>query len=77
MLDHLCRVPGCVNPFHLEAVTNEENIRRGKKGVLFPGHCVHGHDYTPENTIINKKGRRVCRACKRTRDLRYVKSNER
>lgn len=27
-LDHLCRNPLCVNPAHLEAVTNEENIAR-------------------------------------------------
>lgn len=28
-VDHLCRNPGCVNPDHLEAVTQSENIRRG------------------------------------------------
>lgn len=27
-LDHLCRNPSCVNPAHLEAVTQTENIRR-------------------------------------------------
>lgn len=29
-LDHLCRVPACVNPDHLEPVTRRENITRGK-----------------------------------------------
>lgn len=29
-LDHLCRNPSCVNPDHLEPVTNAENLRRGK-----------------------------------------------
>ena len=29
-LDHLCRVPGCVNPDHLEPVTHAENLRRGR-----------------------------------------------
>lgn len=28
-LDHLCRVPACVNPSHLEPVTPLENTRRG------------------------------------------------
>lgn len=27
-LDHLCRVPSCVNPDHLEPVTVKENNRR-------------------------------------------------
>ena len=29
-LDHLCRVPGCVNPDHLEPVSAAENVRRGR-----------------------------------------------
>jgi HNH endonuclease len=28
-IDHLCRMPACVNPDHLEAVTGKENVRRG------------------------------------------------
>ncbi len=27
-IDHLCRIPSCVNPWHLEVVTIEENQRR-------------------------------------------------
>jgi len=27
-IDHLCRNPGCVNPGHMEIVTNAENVRR-------------------------------------------------
>lgn len=30
-LDHLCRVRPCVNPDHLEPVTNRENCHRGSK----------------------------------------------
>lgn len=29
-VDHLCRTPLCINPDHLEAVTPEENRRRGE-----------------------------------------------
>lgn len=29
VIDHVCRNPGCVNPDHLEAVTNRENTMRG------------------------------------------------
>jgi hypothetical protein len=33
-LDHLCRVRSCVNPAHLEPVTNAENCRRGANAKL-------------------------------------------
>lgn len=33
-LDHLCRVPGCVRPEHLEPVTAAENVRRGRATKL-------------------------------------------
>jgi hypothetical protein len=72
-LDHLCRKPACVNPKHLEPVTERENVLRG----VGPGalnarktHCLRGHEYTPENTYAqtraNKAGvkGRQCRQCK-------------
>lgn len=31
VIDHLCRNKRCVNPAHLEAVTQGENIRRGRR----------------------------------------------
>lgn len=34
VLDHLCRIPSCVNPGHLEPVTPAENVRRGTSSPL-------------------------------------------
>lgn len=31
VLDHLCRVTRCINPEHLQAVTQSTNVRRGNR----------------------------------------------
>jgi hypothetical protein len=65
-IDHLCRVHRCVNPDHLEAVTNRENVLRGEGPTAINAaktHCIHGHEFTPENTITNRLGHRWCRTC--------------
>lgn len=74
VVDHLCRNRACVNASHLEIVTNEENLRRGLGFRLRNGmdaKCIHGHDYTPENTYINPNdpSDRRCRTCARLRQL--------
>lgn len=72
VIDHLCRNRQCVNTAHLEPVTNEENLRRGAGYGLRNGmrkECIHGHEYTPENTYVDPtKGTVRCRACGRARD---------
>lgn len=70
-LDHLCRVTLCVNPSHLEPVTQHENNRRQMAAIT---HCPQGHEYSAENTRwynrYNQDGTvryrcRVCRICLR------------
>jgi len=39
VLDHKCRNPSCCNPDHLEAVTTQENTRRGESLVYVGGTC--------------------------------------
>jgi hypothetical protein len=36
-VDHLCRVRHCCNPDHLEAVTHQESVRRGRAGANWTG----------------------------------------
>ena len=67
--DHLCRVPACVRPFHLEPVTKRDNILRGFGASAIHARqteCIHGHLFTPENTRIRKNGGRRCRTCDRS-----------
>lgn len=66
-LDHLCRQRRCVNPYHLDVVTNLVNAQRGKAGINFSArtHCSRGHEYNEENTYYKPSGKRICRACGR------------
>lgn len=61
-LDHLCRVRCCVNPAHLEAVTEIENKRRAAP-YNRKTHCKRGHEFTQENTKTTNRGGRQCRTC--------------
>ena len=72
-LDHLCRVRHCVNPAHLEPVTDAVNIARGN-GVCAQNarrtHCPQGHLY--DWYWRNNLGKicRLCRTCKQASQRR-------
>lgn len=72
VLDHLCRVRHCVNPAHLEAVTQRVNLMRSAttraaRGLL--STCARGHEFDAANTYIRRNGTRLCRECARLRRL--------
>jgi hypothetical protein len=72
VLDHLCRVRNCVNPLHLRAVTDRENVLA--HGSLAPAainsdrtHCSAGHLLQGDNLRRHalRRGRRQCDTCHR------------
>lgn len=59
VIDHLCQNPGCVNPQHMEVVTQGVNARRGTMKT----ECMRGHPYSGDNLYITPDGTKKCRAC--------------
>jgi hypothetical protein len=70
-IDHRCRVRCCVNPQHIKAVTQIENILRGTSPAADHArktHCPKGHAYDSWNTRRERaRGKRHCIACQQTR----------
>lgn len=69
VIDHLCSNVFCVNPLHLEAVTQKVNMSRGAPARKT--ECKRGHDLTdPDNLYPGSlaNGRRNCRTCRKERD---------
>jgi hypothetical protein len=68
---HKCNVKHCVNPQHLYAGTQANNmqdvLKAGNHGMKNRTHCPKGHEYNNINCRINKDGSRVCRVCDRQR----------
>ena len=83
-LDHLCHThdPSCAggttcphrlccNPWHLEIVTNRENVLRAHNSPSAVNarktHCLRGHELAGVNLYTQPDGSRVCRTCRRDR----------
>ena len=62
VLDHLCRNSSCVNPDHLEPVTQQENTLRGA-GWAGRNKCPRGHRIGRDGDVVVRDGVRRCRGC--------------
>jgi hypothetical protein len=74
VIDHLCRKRDCVNPSHMEMVTNVDNVMRGESIWAVNARkksCVHGHAFTDANTWTSKLGHRSCKTCLKLRKRQY------
>ena len=63
VVDHLCKTPACVNPEHLEPVSQRDNILRGS--LCDRGHCPAGHALAGVNLYTDTRGHRQCMQCRR------------
>jgi hypothetical protein len=74
VIDHLCKNKKCVNPDHLDLVTQKENVIRGLAGKANNAqstktHCPIGHEYSR----IDKNGYKLCGKC---RSIQTMKSRK-
>jgi hypothetical protein len=76
---HRCDNSACNNPGCFFEGSDADNMAdrdaKGRQGWAKRTHCAYGHEYTLENTAYNRRGHRVCRACRRRNNQRWVASS--
>jgi len=74
IIDHLCRNGMCVNPDHLELVTNRVNTVRGIGPTAVNAsktHCIRGHELSGPNLRVCYQERHTERKCLTCARLRW------
>lgn len=67
ILDHLCRLPECVNPWHLQPVSFRENVLRGFNACADNARKTHCRFHPDQPLVVMRKSlknRRLPRGCK-------------
>jgi len=80
-IDHVkalgCTSTLCVNPHHLEVVTQKVNVLRGNAPSALNAkktHCSQGHPYNTENTYV-WHGERYCRVCHKEQQQKTIQED--
>ena len=47
-----------------DADNQQDVLRNGRNFWANKTHCPAGHEYTPENTYVCKRGKRTCKTCR-------------
>jgi hypothetical protein len=67
VIDHICRVRHCVNPAHLQLLTNKQNVLLGIGSPALNArktHCKRGHELIGNNFEIRGRSR-CCLLCRK------------